>query len=196
MYLQQEVPSVVLDVRYFGTDNFVGKSIQGYDKHTVLCTKKAGTALGKVARELASRNLRLKVFDGYRPQKAVDHFKIWARNLTDTLTKAKYYPLIPKEELFERNYIAERSSHSRGSTFDLTLIDTTGTELDMGTSWDYFGPTSWPSDTTVSKIAQANRKLLADVMTKHGFLPYNEEWWHFTLANEPYPSTYFDFNVK
>lgn len=194
--LKKEVPIVLIDVRYFGSDNFVGKPVNGYEKQIILCTKQAAQALHKVALELAQQDFRLKVFDGYRPQKAVNHFKAWALDLTDTLTKAKYYPLVPKEELFERNYIAERSSHSRGSTFDLTIVDANGEELDMGTSWDYFGTASWPTDTTVSIKAQTNRKLLANVMTKHGFTPYNEEWWHFTLANEPYPETYFDFNVK
>jgi D-alanyl-D-alanine dipeptidase len=196
VYLDQEIPSVIIEARYFDSNNFVGQPVNGYNKGTAICTQAAANALKQVAMELVPLNMRIKVFDAYRPQKAVDHFKTWALDLNDTLTKPSYYPEIPKSRLFELNYIAKKSSHSRGSTFDLTLVDGAGMELDMGTSWDYFGTASWPTDTTVSEEAQKNRAFLAELMTKHGFTPYAEEWWHFTLAEEPYPNTYFDFDVE
>lgn len=196
VYLVDIVPNIVIDLRYLGSDNFVGKPINGYKKEVVIITQPAAEALKKVSDELAKQNLKLKVFDAYRPQQAVDHFIEWAMDLSDTLTKSKYYPEVNKADLFRLNYVAKRSGHSRGSTFDLTLVDSTGTELEMGTPWDYFGPKSWPSDTTVSIFAQQNRKFLQEIMIANGFKPYQEEWWHFTLKDEPYKEIYFDFEVK
>lgn len=196
VYLKKKVPSVVLDIRYFGSDNFLGDTVNGYLDSTCIVTKECANQLSLVADIVATRNLRLKVFDGYRPQQAVDHFVEWAKDLNDTLTKAKYYPEVDKKDLFKLNYIAEKSGHSRGSTVDLTLIDEYGNELDMGSSWDYFGSKSWPSDTTVSSEAQENRKYLRTIMIRNGFEPYNEEWWHFTLAEEPFSEIYFDFLVE
>jgi len=193
VYVADVVPNLSLDVRYYGIDNFVGKRINGYINPVTISTVEAATALKKVQEELAVDNYRLKIFDGYRPQRGVDHFIEWSQIYEDTLTKSKYYPNIPKSDLFDLNYLAKRSGHSRGSTYDLTIIDAAGNELDMGTTWDYFGPTSWPTDTTISQLAQDNRNLLRGLMLKHGFIPYTEEWWHFTLDNEPYPETYFDF---
>jgi D-alanyl-D-alanine dipeptidase len=127
----------------------------------------------------------------------VADFAAWARDVDDRRMQAEFYPNVDKSRLFELGYIAERSGHSRGSTVDLTLIDlATGAELDMGTPFDLFDARSWPSDTSVSAEAQANRRALRDVMVAHGFRPLREEWWHFTLANEPYPDTYFDFVVR
>lgn len=196
VYVQDVIPNVVLDIRYHGTHNFVGKPVDGYINPVGIISAQAADALLPVVKEFSEKNLRLKIFDAYRPQKAVDHFARWAKQLDDTLTKQEFYPLVKKEDLFTLNYIASKSGHSRGSTIDLTLIDEEGNELDMGSSWDYFGTTSWLSDTTISAHAQHNRNLLRTVMIKHGFVPYNEEWWHFTLANEPYPDTYFDFYVE
>jgi D-alanyl-D-alanine dipeptidase len=196
VYLKDIVPSVVLDIRYYGTDNFVGKRVNGYEKPTCIVTNECASQLKIIAKEAAKSNYRLKVFDSYRPQRAVDHFSEWALDLNDTLTKAKYYPEVKKSDLFRLNYIASKSGHSRGSTIDLTLIDENGNELDMGSSWDYFGTMSWPSDTTISEEAQKNRLYLRTLMLENGFNPYNEEWWHFTLKNEPYPETYFDFIIK
>ena len=180
-------------MRYYGTDNIVGSRINGYINPVTISTANAANALKKVADELAQSNYRLKIFDGYRPQRGVDHFIDWSQDYKDTLTKWKFYPNIKKSDLFDLNYLAKRSGHSRGSTYDLTIIDTNGTELEMGTTWDYFGPESWPTDTTVSQLAQDNRNLLRGLMLKHGFVPYTEEWWYFTLDNEPFPDTYFDF---
>jgi D-alanyl-D-alanine dipeptidase len=196
VYIIDVVPNLVLDVRYNSNDNFMGRVANGYENSVCIMTTESAEALKLVAEEVALNNYRLKVFDAYRPQRAVDDFISWSQVLDDTITKAKYYPNIPKKDLFELNYLALKSGHSRGSTLDLTLIDENGDELDMGSGWDYFGPESWPTDTTVSQLAQDNRNILRSVMLKHGFIPYNEEWWHFTLDNEPYPDTYFDFINK
>lgn len=193
VYVADIVPNLLIDVRYYSNDNFVGKRINGYIKPVTISTLEAAIALKKVQEELEEDNYRLKIFDGYRPQRGVDHFIEWSHNYSDTLTKAKFYPKIKKSDLFDLNYLAKRSGHSRGSTYDLSIIDADGNELDMGTTWDYFGPESWPTDTTISKLAQDNRNLLRGLMLKYGFVPYTEEWWHFTLDNEPYPDTYFDF---
>jgi D-alanyl-D-alanine dipeptidase len=153
-------------------------------------------ALAAVQKDLAGRGLGLKVFDCYRPTRAVAHFVRWAKDLKDVAQKARFYPEVDKQNLFRDGYIAARSGHSRGSTVDLTLVHSTNRhELDMGTAFDLFSPRSWPASTTVTPAQHANRMLLASVMTKHGFKPLEQEWWHFTLAREPFPETYFDFPV-
>ncbi len=139
----------------------------------------------------------LKLFDAYRPQQAVNHFVRWAKVLNDTLMKQSYYPDVPKSELFKRGYIASKSGHSRGSTVDLTLIDLdTGNELDMGSPYDFFGVQSHPFYKKITDKQRKNRMLLRRVMLKNGFKPYENEWWHFTLRDEPFPNQYFDFPVK
>ena len=150
-------------------------------------------------KDLEAFGLGLKVFDAYRPQRAVDHFVRWAEDLDDTRMKAKYYPGVEKKHLFRDGYIAARSGHSRGSTVDLTIVSLgpdDPVELDMGTGWDYFGPRSWPASLDVSPQQRANRMLLQSLMVKHGFKPLAEEWWHFTLKDEPFPKTYFDFVIE
>jgi D-alanyl-D-alanine dipeptidase len=196
VYLTDVIPNIRVDLRYLGNNNFVGEPISGYKREVVIISKAAAQALSKVQKEVAKRNLCLKVFDAYRPQKAVNHFVRWAKDLNDTANKHIYYPEIDKPDLFELNYIASKSGHSRGSTIDLSLVDSEELELDMGTPWDYFGPKSWPTDTTISKIAQQNRTYLREIMIANGFKPYEEEWWHFTLKEEPFPNTYFDFDVQ
>lgn len=190
-------PGLVVDLRYTGARNFVGRRIDGYEMNICLLTAEAAAALGAVQRDLAASGRGLKVFDCYRPARAVADFVAWARDLDDQATKAEYYPNVDKAQLFALGYIAERSGHSRGSTVDLTLVDlATGAELDMGTPWDLFDPRSWPSDTSVSAEAQANRRALRDAMVARGFRPLRTEWWHFTLEGEPYPDTYFDAPVR
>ncbi len=196
VYLSHVVPNIVVELRYFSKENFVAKRVNGYKKEVAIISEPAAFALSKVQIELNKRHLRLKVFDAYRPQKAVDHFVRWAKNMTDTTHKHIYYPEVDKADLFKLDYIASKSGHTRGSTIDVTLVDSENLELDMGTPWDFFGTKSWPSDTTISKVAQQNRTYLREVMLAHGFVPYEKEWWHFTLKNEPFPDTYFDFNVK
>lgn len=198
--LQNFIPSAVVDARYFSNNNFVGAPIDGYESSSCYITKQAAFALKEVELELQSQGLGIKVFDAYRPQRAVNHFVRWAKDLDDTLIKAQYYPDVPKSQLFEKGYIAEKSGHSRGSTVDLTLVYTDGlkkgNELDMGSGWDFFGTISWPSNNAVSPLQKANRMKLKSVMLKHGFKPYSKEWWHFTLKDEPFPDRYFDFVVK
>jgi D-alanyl-D-alanine dipeptidase len=191
------VDGLVVDMRYFGSDNFVGEKIDGYERPRCLLSAQAAHALAAVQRDLVTRGLGLKVFDCYRPQQAVAHFVRWAQNVDDVGRKRDFYPEVDKHDLFKDGYIAERSSHSRGSTLDLTLVRRAdGHELDMGSSFDFFSPKSWPSDQSVSAEAQKNRALLGEAMRRGGFRPYDREWWHFTLINEPFPDTYFDFPVQ
>lgn len=196
--IQDAVPGIAVELRYFTDDNFVGEPIDGYESTHCYISVEAADALKQVQFELEPLGLRLKIFDAYRPQRAVDHFVRWAEDLEDTKMKARYYPEVEKKNLFRDGYIAAKSGHSRGSTVDLTLVSLLpdeSVELDMGTPWDYFGPRSWPSSTEVSTEQHAHRMLLQSLMVKHGFRPLAEEWWHFTLVDEPYPETYFDFPV-
>lgn len=191
------VPGLAVEMRYHGSENFVGRPIAGYEEPVCLLTRQAATALARVQAELAPFNLGLKVYDCYRPARAVADFASWARDPNDQARRADYYPNVDKSRLFELGYIAERSGHSRGSTVDLTLIDlATGNALDMGSGYDLFDTRSWPSESNLTAAQRANRALLAAVMRGNGFRPYDKEWWHFTLTNEPYRSTYFDFPVR
>lgn len=203
------VPDVILEVRYFGTYNFVGARIDGYEQPTALLTREAADSLRAVSEDLKVRGYRLKIYDAYRPQKGVDHFVRWGQDLDDTLMKPYFYPNESKDSLFIKDYIATRSGHSRGSTLDLTLFDMrTEKEVDMGGTFDWFGKESHPDcggdpvtgtyrpNDTLTAQQFANRMLLRTVMLSHGFKPYDCEWWHFTLKNEPYPDTYFEFPVR
>ncbi len=195
--LAQAIPGIALDLRYAGSHNFIGVPIDGYGKPRALLTHLAASALAKAQEELAPFGFGLKVFDGYRPQRAVDHFVRWSKDATDQKMKSEFYPQVDKAKLFELGYIAEQSGHSRGSTVDLTLVDrSTGTELDMGSPYDLFDPVSWPDSGNVSPVQRAHRLLLRQVMLRAGFRPYAQEWWHFTLEGEPFPETYFDFPVE
>jgi len=197
VHVDELVPNVVVDLRYFGSHNFVGARIDGYEAPRAILTRRAAEALAAVEKELSPFGFALEIFDAYRPQRAVDHFVRWAQDLHDTKTKAEFYPHVAKKDLFREEYIAERSGHTRGSTVDLTILRTAdGAELDMGTSFDYFGPESWPEYDALNAEQRAHRLLLRTLMTKHGFRPYEREWWHFTLENEPFPETYFDFPVR
>ena len=191
------VPGLRVEMRYTTAHNFVGQPIEGYEAPVCVLTQQAADALARVQADLAPRGLGLKVYDCYRPQRAVAHFARWAADLSDQRTKAEFYPNVDKTRLFELGYIAERSGHSRGSTVDLTIINlTTGAEIDMGTPFDLFDTRSWPTDETVSAEARANRLMLQSLMRTHGFRSLREEWWHFTLEGEPHPETYFDFPVR
>ena len=197
VYVHDVIPDVVLDVRYHSTDNFMGTVVDGYRADVILISKPAADALARVQADLQRQGYGLKVFDGYRPQTAVNHFVRWSENPADTLRKKTYYPDLPKDRLFELGYIARKSGHTRGSTLDLTVVDrASGDELDMGSSWDFFGEISHHDSPLVDDQATANRELLRQTMVRHGFVPYANEWWHYTLANEPYPDTYFDFYVE
>jgi zinc D-Ala-D-Ala dipeptidase len=191
------VDGLVVDMRYFGADNFVGKRIDGYEAPRCLLTRRAAVALSAAQRDLAGRELGLKVYDCYRPTRAVAHFARWARDLADVARKADYYPDIDKRNLFRLGYIAERSGHSRGSTVDITMVQRPGGgDPDMGTPFDFFSPKSWSSDISIGNTARRNRALLAAAMAGAGFQAYAKEWWHFTLRNEPFPARYFDFPVR
>jgi D-alanyl-D-alanine dipeptidase len=190
------VPRLAVDMRYAGAENFVGRRIAGYGAPICMLTREAAAALSLAQGRLAPFGLGLKVFDCYRPARAVADFAGWARDPAAQERKRDYYPNVDKSRLFELGYIAERSGHSRGSTLDVTIIDlATAAELDMGGGYDLFDPRSWPSDQTVSASARANRALLQSVMVAAGFRPLKEEWWHFTLEDEPFPDTYFDVPV-
>ena len=191
------IEGLAVDMRYFGDNNFVGTRIDGYERPRCLLTRQAADALAAIQRDLAGRGLALKMFDCYRPTRAVAHFIRWAQRIDDVRRKAEFYPDIDKRDLFRLGYIAARSGHSRGSTVDLTLIRRAdGAELDMGTPYDFSGPISGLSDRRVSEEARKNRALLVGAMTRGGFRPYHKEWWHYTLANEPFPDTYFNFPVR
>ena len=192
------IKDVILDIRYYSSFNFVGERVDGYQEPIALLTKEAALALKKVSDEAISLGYRLKVFDCYRPQMAVDHFIRWSKELDNTITKDYFYPNLDKDKLFELGFVAKKSSHSRGSTVDLTLFDMkTQKDIDVGGTFDYFGELSWSDYTrTLTEKQINNRKLLKDLMTKYGFVPLKEEWWHFTLENEPYPDTYFSFPVS
>ena len=196
-YVEKVIPSIKIELRYFGSHNFIGKPIDGYNREVSILSNQAIVALKKVQEELQQYNLSIKIFDSYRPQRAVNHFIRWARDLNDTLNKSEFYPGVKKQNLFEEGYIASKSGHSRGSTLDMTLVDIENLEeLDMGSAWDFFGKASWVENLMLSSQQRANRMLLQTIMRKHGFIYYPKEWWHFTLKNEPFPDTYFDFEVE
>jgi len=189
------VPGLIVEMRYAGSHNFTGRPVDGYQAPHCLLTREAAAALAEIARDLAPRFV-IKVFDCYRPARAVMNFVRWARDLKDQQAKAEFYPDVDKRTLFRDGYIASHSGHSRGSTMDLTLAKIDGTELDMGTHFDFFSPKSWTADPTITPQQHANRMLLAAAMRRRGFRGYDKEWWHFTLRGEPFPQTYFDFPVR
>ncbi len=214
--ISEAVPDAILEIRYYSTYNFVGTRIDGYEAPTALLTRQAAEALRAVSDDVRRQGYRLKIYDAYRPQKAVDHFVRWAADLPSTTMKPYFYADLDKSVLFVQDYIAEKSGHTRGSTVDLTLFDMrTGKELDMGGTFDWFGPESHPDfcgnpetgeytgDNSKSPTGRsitadqfAHRMILRRAMLAHGFKPLYSEWWHFTLKDEPYPDTYFTFPVR
>ena len=207
--LTDVVPDAILEIRYYSTYNFVGDRIDGYLQPTALLTKRAADSLKAVSDDVMKMGFRLKIYDAYRPQKAVDHFVRWAADVSDVRMRQYFYPNVDKSLLFEQEYIMEKSGHTRGSTVDLTLFDmASGKELDMGGTFDWFGEESHPDfggdpDKVVYSENKAitarqffNRMILRTAMLRHGFKPLDSEWWHFTLKDEPFPDTYFTFPVK
>jgi len=191
------VPHIVQEIRYYSTYNFIGERIDGYEEPCALLTVEAARALKTVSNELNVQGYRLKVFDAYRPACAVKHFTLWGIEDQDIRMKPYFYPELEKQELFARGYIASVSSHCRGSTVDLTLLDMkTGKEVDMGGPFDYFGELSHPDYRGITDEQFDNRMFLQKAMVRNGFQPIDCEWWHFTLENEPYPDTYFNFPVS
>lgn len=197
VYVQEVIPDVILEMRYAGTNNFIGRPVPGYNAPVAILSRPAANALKKVQEELKEKGYCLKIFDAYRPQRAVDYFVHWARDEADTLMKQKFYPNAAKKNLFQLGYISSRSGHTRGSTIDLTIVDlTTGLDVDMGGKYDFFGELSHHTNLKISAAQQQNRVLLKHTMMKHGFQPYHKEWWHYTFQPEPYPNTYFDIVVE
>ncbi len=214
--LTDVVPDAILEIRYFSTYNFVGARVDGYLEPTALLTKRAADSLCAVSNDVMKQGYRLKIYDAYRPQKAVDHFVRWSKDFSDTKMKQYFYPDLDKSVLFAQNYISDKSGHTRGSTVDLTLFDMASEkELDMGGTFDWFGVESHPDfcghpdtdeytgDNKKSPVGRsitaeqfANRQILRKAMLRHGFKPVDSEWWHFTLKDEPFPDTYFTFPVK
>jgi len=195
--LSNKIPDLIIDQHYATSDNFMGRPVVGYSGSKTVGSVSLANALLEAQQSLKKRGLGLKIFDAYRPQSAINDFIKWAKIPSDTITKKKYYPCIEKDRLFKLGYIAKRSGHSRGSTVDLTLLYLTGTnegkELDMGGTWDFFGIRSHYNFKEISLNQTNNRKLLRKIMQKASFVPYDKEWWHFTLKDEPFPNTYFDF---
>ena len=196
-YLKNIAPSIQKELRYCTNNNFIGIPINGYQENTIITTTLTAKALKKTQTKLLEKGLSLKIFDAYRPQTAVNHFVKWARVIGDTLMKHQYYPTINKKHLFKQGYISSKSGHSRGSTVDLTIIDLkTNKELDMGSPYDFFGISSHVNYQKLTKNQKENRQLLQKIMRDSNFRPYSKEWWHFTLRNEPFPKTHFNFPVK
>ena len=197
VYVKDLIPNLRTDLRYYSSNNFVGEPIDGYEKPKCILTKEAAIALKKVQEEFEKLGFGLLIFDAYRPQRAVNHFIRWSKDSTDIKMKEEFYPNIDKKDLFKEGYIAEKSGHSRGSTVDLTIVSLkTGHILDLGGPYDFFDKRSWTEYTNITKNQRAIRLMLKRRMEKHGFVSYEKEWWHFTLKNEPYPDTYFDFPVE
>ena len=195
--LSDYVPGIVQEIRYYSTYNFVGDRNDGYEEPVAILSKEAARALKGVANEANAMGYRLKIFDAYRPARAVRHFVFWGIEDLDLRMKPFFYPQLEKQVLFQRGYIAKESSHSRGSTVDLTLLDMgTGKEVDMGSPFDLFDPISHPDCREVTDEQYDNRMLLQNLMVRAGFEPIDCEWWHFTLKDEPFPETYFDFPVS
>lgn len=193
---QVRTPSLLTDIRYAGSNNFIGRPIAGYEASLCLVSEAASVALSRAQERAQSRSLSLLMYDCYRPQRAVDDFVDWVSGNAPEPTKIAYYPSLERSSLIELGYIASQSGHSRASTVDLTLVDSaTGQPLDMGTPWDFFDPMSHTDSNEIDLGARHNRLLLREIMTASGFRPYYAEWWHFTLVDEPYPETYFDIVI-
>ncbi len=184
-------PSINVEIRYRGSNNFLGRPVKGYDAAKCLLTRLAAKALSQVQEQLRESGLSLTVFDCYRPQRAVDDFVAWAKDLQDQEKKNQYYPNVDKSALFAQGYIAKRSGHSRGSTVDLTITD-----LDMGTPWDFFGRESHTKHAELSVKVKAHRALLTSLMKTYGFKNYEKEWWHYTLRSELLPGLYLDLPIQ
>ncbi len=195
--LSDFIPQIVQEIRYYSTFNFIGDRIDGYEEPCAILTKEAARALKQVSNEMIVQGYRLKIFDAYRPACAVRQFVLWGIEDQDVRMKPYFYPELEKQVLFRDGYIASRSSHSRGSAVDLTLLDMqSGKELDMGSPFDLFSEVSHPSFRGVTDEQYENRMLLQQAMVRAGFVPLDCEWWHFMLKDEPYPDTYFEFPVS
>ena len=197
VYLDEWIEDCIIDAKYFGTDNFLGRPVAGYEQPLVVASHEVAQGCIKAADILRKQGYVLKVFDAYRPQRAVDDFCRWAEDKIDQRRKSVHYPNIEKLKMFEDGYVAEKSSHTRGRAVDLTIVDmSTHQEVDMGTIFDFMDPASWPDSPKVTETQRRNRYILRDAMLESGFSAYEFEWWHFNIEPEPYPDTYFDFPIK
>ena len=196
VYLSDINSSIIVDLKYYSSNNFTGKFVEGYNSNKAILTKEAAVALSNAQDDLNKIGYSLILYDAYRPQSAVDFFVKWSSNINDTIYKNTYYPNIKKSELFKLGYIAYKSGHSRGSTVDVSLVEIESKkEIDMGTIFDYFGVESHTFFNNLSKKQKLNRLILYEAMSNNGFKNYSKEWWHFTLENEPFQK-YFDFPIK
>ncbi len=197
VYLDKVIPNIVLEMRYASRNNFTGRVVDGYEAPRCILTRQAAEALKSVQEELNRYSMSLKIYDGYRPQRAVDDFVRWWRDTGDIKMKNEYYPDESKDQLFKKGYISLKSTHTRGSTVDLTIVILPQKqELNMGSNFDLFGEPSNTDHKNINPFHKVNRLLLKSVMEKHGFVNYDLEWWHYTLKNEPFPNTYFNFPVR
>lgn len=219
VYLKDFDPTIIQNLRYYDDENFVGIKIEGYKSDKVILSREAAVKLATVQKELLADGYSLVIYDAYRPQKAVNHFMKWSEDLSNQVTKGKYYPLIDKSNIFNLGYVAEKSGHSRGSTVDLTIIKSDsilkkvsvhdrkllndqvisylddGT-VDMGSSFDLFDKASHHDSKLIDKKYLGMRNYLRAIMKKNGFKEYEQEWWHYTLENEPFLNTYFNFDIE
>jgi len=220
VWLKHVDPTIEQDIRYYGQHNFLGRPVAGYEAPECILTREAAEALGAVQAELARSRLSLKVYDCYRPQRAVDDFVRWSEDGSDQAMKAEFYPRVDKARFFDLGYVARKSGHSRGSTVDVTIVPRDhlvgrpyapgeplvdcalpaserfpDPSLDFGSGYDCMDEKSHHGRTDIPAVARANRLMLKDLMERHGFTAYPEEWWHYTLDDEPFPDTYFDFPV-
>ena len=197
-YLEEIDPTIIQDMVYARSDNFIGRPVAGYFAERCIVLEKLGVALAQVQKDALAQGLSLLVYDSYRPLRAVEDFVFWSKDLRDTKTKSTHYPNINKEDFFDLGYVGVRSYHCRGAAVDLTLVpkDSPDTPLDMGTYLDFMDMQSHTGNQDISKEAKANRTLLCDLMHARGFANYPKEWWHFNLKDEPFPEMYFDFPVK
>ena len=219
VYLHEVAPDILQDMRYVTANNFIGNPIPGYKNGVCIVTRPVAEQLKKAEAEIKTKGYTLKVYDCYRPKQAVEYFYKWSQNPKDQRQKASFYPRENKKELFNRGYIALSSGHTRGSTLDLTLVKLGGSpkklpktqlsrcydkssnyldddSIDTGTRFDCMDVSANIHYSNLSATQKKNRKLLQKLMISHGFKPYLYEWWHYTLINEPYPNTYFNFPVK
>ena len=223
VYLNEVDPTILVSLRYYGSENFVGKSVDGYKKPVLILTRQAAESLKKVQEAVKKDGYCLVVYDAYRPQQAVNNFVRWSEDIQDQVKESQYYPRVEKAKAFDLGYIAKRSGHTRGSTVDLTIIKDgealheieekdrvllggytikfldDGT-VDMGSSFDLFDVASHSRNDLIDKQFQARRDYLKSIMEQHGFKSYSNEWWHFNMTNEPFPadqdSSYFDFPIE
>lgn len=197
VYIDEMIEDCIIDAKYFGTDNFLGRPVDGYEQNLVVMSRAAAEGCVKAAEILRKQGYVMKFFDAYRPQRAVDDFCRWGQDAEDQRRKPIHYPNVEKAAMFDEGYIARRSGHTRGSCVDLTIVDMkTHQEVDMGSIFDFMDPRSWPLNTDVTPEQLRNRMILRNAMLQCGFVPYECEWWHFRVKNEPHPDTYFDFVIR